>query len=61
MLRYLAYAYFVIALIEITLVPLGKFELVIGLLTSATSVFFGGVLFGLAMIVELLRKDGRRE
>ena len=61
MLRLFAYAYFAIALVEICLVPLGQWGPMPGMLASATSVFFGAVLLGLAIIVEEIRalRDGR--
>lgn len=55
MLRILAYLYFLVALTEFAMVPLGKFELPIGAMAGATSIFFGAVLLGLAMILEEMR------
>lgn len=55
MLRLFAYLYFLIALIEVVLVPVGKLDLTIGLIAGATSFFFGAVLLGLGIIVEEIR------
>ena len=55
MLRLLSYLYFIIALVEVALVPLGKWDFTIGLIAAATSLFFGAVLFGLGTIVDEIR------
>lgn len=55
MLRILAYAYFAIGFVEFALVPMGKWDLALGIMSGGTSVFFGGVLLGLGIIIDELR------
>lgn len=55
MLRVLAYLFFAIASLELAVVALGKFDALPGVLAAATSVFFGGVLYGLATVCDHLK------
>ena len=55
MLRILAYLFFTIAALELLTVTFGKLDALPGVLAAATSVFFGGVLYGFAIVCEHLK------